>query len=129
MYLFRGIKYELGNTSFEFINHPGQMTSMLGYLSYPDDFSTRAGLTYCWSKDTCENANSSEYSRSTEAPAAGFTPAENPTYNQGFAIRKDYLFSSDTFVCFEFYIPLSHIFGFAEYKKVIYGMNHILTLT
>jgi len=105
MYLFTGIKYELGNTIIEFINYPGQTTSMLGYLSYPDDFSTSAGLTCCWSKDTCDSANSSIYSQSFEAPAAGFTPAENPTYNQGFAIRKGYLFSSDPLGCFEFHIP------------------------
>ena len=30
---------------------------------------------------------------------------------------------------FSFNIPLSHIFGFAEYKKVIYGQKHTLTLT
>jgi len=60
MYLFTGIKYELGSTTIEFINYPGQTTSMLGYLSYPDDFSTSAGLTCCWSKDTCDSANSSK---------------------------------------------------------------------
>jgi len=93
--LFTGIKYELGNATIEFIKHLGQTTSMLGYLSYPDDFSTCAGLICCWSKDTCDSANSSKYSRSVDAPAAGFTPAENPNYNQGFTIRKGYLFSSD----------------------------------
>ena len=64
MYLFTGIKYELGSTTIESINHPGQVTSMLGYLSYPDDFSTSAGLKCCWSKDTTDNANSSKYARS-----------------------------------------------------------------
>src|SRR5271165_6025171 len=51
MYLFTGIKYELGSTELESINYPGQITSMLGYLSYPDDFSTSSGLKCCWSKD------------------------------------------------------------------------------
>ena len=63
MYLFTGIKYEFGSTTIEFINYPGQTTSMLGYLSYPDDFSTSAtsaGLTCCWSKNTCDSANSSK---------------------------------------------------------------------
>jgi len=100
--LFTGIKYKLGNTTIEFINHPGQTTSMLGYLSYPDDFSTSTELTCCWSKDTCDIANSSKYSRSVEAPSAGFTPSENPNYNQGFAIRKGYLFSSDPLGWFKF---------------------------
>jgi len=129
MYLFTGIKYELGNTTIEFINYPGQTTSMIGYLSYPDDFSTSTGLTCCWSKDTSGSANSLKYSASVEAPTAGYIPVENPNYNQGFTIRKGFIFSSDPLGCFEFHIPLSHIFGFAEYKKVIYGMKHTLTLT
>ena len=54
MYLFTGVKYELGSTMVESINYPGQITSMLGYLSYPDDFSTSAGLKCCWSKDTTD---------------------------------------------------------------------------
>ena len=102
MYLFTGIKYELGSTTVESINFPGQITSMLGYLSYPDDFSTSAGLKCCWSKDTTDNASSVKYVRSTEAPAAGYTPSENPKYNQGFAARKGFLFSSNPRNCFEF---------------------------
>ena len=129
MYLFTGIKYELGATTIETIGWPGQVTSMLGYLSYPDDFSTSSGLSSCWSKDTSDNANSVKYVASVAAPAAGYTPAENPNYNQGFAARKGYLFSSDPLGCFEFHVPLTHIFGFAEYKKVIYGLKHTLTLT
>jgi hypothetical protein len=129
MYLFTGVKYELGNTTIETINYPGQTTSMIGYLSYPDDFSTSAGLTCCWSKDTNDSANSNKYAASQAAPEAGFTPGDNPNYNQGFAIRKGFIFSSNPLGCFEFHIPLTHIFGFAEYKKVIYGMKHTLTLT
>ena len=52
MYLLTGIKYELGSTMIESISWPGQITSMIGYLSYPDDFSTSSGLNCCWSKDT-----------------------------------------------------------------------------
>jgi len=114
MYLFIRIKYELGNTTIEFINYPGQTTSMLVYMSYTDDFSTSAGLTCCWSQDS---ANTSKYSQSAEAPAAGFTPAENPNYNQGFAIRKGYLFSSDLLGCFEFHIPLSVSLVLPSIKK------------
>ena len=110
-------------------NYPGHTTSMLGYLSYPDDFSTSAGLTCCWSKDTYDSANSSKYSASVDAPVAGYIPVENPNYNQGFAIRKGFIFSSNPLGSFEFHVPLSHIFGFAEYRKVIYGMKHTMTLT
>ena len=129
MYLFTSIKYELGNTTIETINCPGQTTSMIGYLSYPDDFSKSTGLTCCWSKDTNVTAASNKYAASAAAPAAGYTPGDNPTYNEGFAIRKGHLFSANPLGCFEFHIPLTHIFGFAEYKKVIYGMKHTLTLT
>lgn len=129
MYLFSAIKYDLGSTTIESILWPGQVTSMIGYLSYPDDFSTSSGLTCCWSKDSNNNANSAKYVASVGAPAAGYTPEENPNYNQGFAVRKAYLFSANPLGCFEFNIPLTHIFGFAEYKKVIYGLKHTLTLT
>ena len=40
MHLFTGINYELRLTTLESINNPGQTTSMIGSLSYPDDFST-----------------------------------------------------------------------------------------
>jgi len=129
MYLFSSIKYELGNTTIETINCPGQTTSMIGYLSYPDDFSKSTGLTCCWSKDTNVTADSDKYAASAAAPGAGYTPGNNPTYNEGFAIRKGHLFTSNPLGCFEFHIPLTHIFGFSEYKKVIYGMKHTLTLT
>ena len=129
MYLFTGIKYELGSTTLESINNPGQTTSMIGYLSYPDDFSTSASLKMCWTKDTTNNASSVKYVAAAADPAIGYRPAEAATFNGGFATRKGFLFSSDPRGCFEFHIPLTHIFGFAEYKKVIYGLKHTLTLT
>ena len=51
MYLFENISYQIGSTVVETITSPGQMTSMLGYLSYPDDYNTCAGLMSCWCKD------------------------------------------------------------------------------
>ena len=47
MYLFENISYQIGSTVVETITSPGQMTSMLGYLSYPDDYNTCAGLMSC----------------------------------------------------------------------------------
>jgi len=109
---------------------------MIGYLTCPDDFSTSAGLKCCWSKDTTNNADSNEFSPSpaaavaANAVAAGLvTPIINPNYNNGFAIRKGYLFTANPLGSFTFHIPLDYIFGFAEYKKFIYGMKHSLTLT
>jgi len=129
MYLFTEIKYDLGSTTIEKLTSPGQTTSMLCYLSHPDDFSTSAGLKYCWSKDTTNNAISAEFNGSVDAPVAGYTPTRNAGYNQGFATRRGLLFSAAPRGSFSFIIPLSHIFGFAEYKKLIYGEKHLLTLT
>ena len=36
----------------ESINYPGQATTMLGLLKYPDDFSKAHGLNQLWYKDT-----------------------------------------------------------------------------
>ena len=88
IYLFSGVKYELGCTTIETINYPGQTTSMIGYLTYPDDFSTSPGLSLCSSKDTNDSANSARYAVSAAVPAAGYIPEDNPTCNQGFATRK-----------------------------------------
>ena len=66
---------------------------------------------------------------STGQPAAGYRPGRNATFNQGFAARKAHLFSSTPIGSFSFIIPLSHIFGFAEYRKLVYGEKHILTMT
>src|SRR5271169_5243542 len=93
MYLFTTIKYELGSITIETINSPGPTTSMLGYLSYSNNFSTSEALTCCWSKDITGHANSSMFVHSGVIVAAdGITPRENPNYNQGFAARKGFLF-------------------------------------
>ena len=128
MFLFSEVKYSIGSTIMERVNNPGQTSSMLGYLSLPDDFSTSSGLMMCWSKDTTVNANSSEFSPSQAAPAAGYTPTRNAEYNQGFAARKGLLNSANPRGSFSCIIPLDHMFGFAEYDKVIYGVKHSLTL-
>ena len=70
MYLFTEIKYDLDSTNIEKLSSPGQITSLFGYLSQPDDFSTSAGLKYCWNKDTTTHASSAEFAASALAPAA-----------------------------------------------------------
>lgn len=141
MYLFENITYTIGATVVETITSPGQITSMLGYLSYPDDFNTCAGLMSCWCKDTTNNANSAKYTNSTAvaAVAAGaavpaiaaghFTPRENPNYNQGFSARRALLMSADPRGTFSFLIPFDHVFGFGSYSKVIYNIKHSLKFT
>ena len=38
VYLFKRIQYKLSGQEIENIMHPGQATTMLGLLKYPDDF-------------------------------------------------------------------------------------------
>ena len=44
MHLFKSIRYELSGQEIETIMYPGQATTMLGLLKYPDDFSKSKGL-------------------------------------------------------------------------------------
>ena len=111
MYLFKTIKYQLSGQEIETVMHPGQATTMLGLLNYPDDFSKSQGLNQSSFKDT-----------TTEPDLAK---------NTGFNVRKQYLIDSpDPKGTFSFRVPLKHIFGFCEdYNKVLYGMKQTLTLT
>jgi hypothetical protein len=129
MYLFSNIRFAIGGNDMEMISNPGQTTSMIGYLSQPDDYSTSAGLKSCWCKDTTNDADSAEFTRSQGAPVAGYTPTKSPTYNQGFAARRALLMSANPRGSFSFVIPFEHMFGFSEYDKVIYGVKHTLSLT
>ena len=94
----------------ESLNYPGQATTMLGLLKYPDDFSKAQGLNQLWYKDTWTTAAKAE--------------------NNGFAARNAYLIQSPTIKgTFSFRIPLKHIFGFCEdYDKIVYDLKHGLTL-
>ena len=53
MHLFIRIEYHF---SIESLNNPGQATTMLGLLKYPDDFSKAQGLNQLWYKDTATTA-------------------------------------------------------------------------
>jgi hypothetical protein len=129
MYLFNQIKYTIGGKIMEQIANPGQITSMFAYLTQPDDYNSSAGLKSCWCKDTTNNADSKEFVASVAAPAAGYIPAKNPNYNQGFAARRSLLMSATPRGSFTFVIPFDHMFGFAGYNKVIYNIKHSLSLT
>jgi len=52
MHLFSNIKYQLSGQEIESVFHPGQTTTMLGLLKYPDDFQKSKGLHQLWFKDT-----------------------------------------------------------------------------
>ena len=112
MHLFKRIRYDLSGQEIENLVHPGQATTMLGLLKYPDDFSKSKGLNQLWYKDTNTNATIGNDG------------------NAGFDVRRKYIFSSDPVGTFSFRIPLKHIFGFCEdYDKIVYGLKHNLTLT
>ena len=51
MYLFSDIRYHLASHEIEVLQNPGQATTMLGLLKYPDDFSKSQGLNQLWLKD------------------------------------------------------------------------------
>ena len=48
MHLFKRIRYDLSGQEIESLGHPGQATTMLGLLKYPDDFSKSKGLNQLW---------------------------------------------------------------------------------
>ena len=86
MHLFKRIRYDLSGQEIETIVHPGQATTMLGLLKYPDDFSKSKGLNQLWYKDT-------------------LTTAE--VDNIGWNIRRNYILrNSDPKGSFSFKIPL-----------------------
>ena len=111
MHLFKRIRYDLSGQEIESLINPGQATTMLGLLKYPDDFSKSKGLNQLWYKDTTNTAVLDD--------------------NAGFKIRHDYIITnSRPRGSFSFRIPLKHIFGFCgDYDKVVYGLKHNLTLT
>ena len=110
MHLFKRIWYDLSGQEIESLVQPGQATTMLGLLKYPDDFSKSKGLNQLWYKDITAVADDN---------------------NTGFSIRRSYIIkNSNPKGSFSFKIPLKHIFGFCgDYDKIVYGLKHNLTLT
>ena len=56
MHHFGRIEYHLSNQLVESLNYPGQATTMLDLLKYPDDFSKAQDLNQFWYKDTATTA-------------------------------------------------------------------------
>jgi len=110
MHLFSKIKYQLSGQEIESVFHPGQATTMLGLLNYPDDFQKSKGLNQLWMKDSHTTAH-----------------LQN---NIGFAARQGYVIQKpDPKGTLSFRIPLKHIFWFCDdYEKVVYGFKHQLTI-
>ena len=110
MHLSSRIEYHLSDLLIESLSYPGQATTMLGLLKYPDDFSKVQGLNQLWYKDAATTAAKAD--------------------NNGFAARNAYFIQSPTVKrTFSFTIPLKHIFRFCEdYDKIVYGLKHRLIL-
>ena len=110
MHLFSNIKYQLSGQEVESLFHPGQATTMLGLLKFPDGFQKTTGLNQLWFKDAGATAHLKN--------------------NIGFGIRQQYIIQKpDPKGTFSFRVPLKHIFGFCDdYDKVVYSFKHQLTL-
>jgi hypothetical protein len=74
MHLFNNIKNQLSGQEVESLYFPGQGTTMLDLLKYPDDFSKSQGLNQLWYKDT--------------------DAAASIHNNTGFAVRQAYIIKS-----------------------------------
>ena len=111
MYLFSDVRYHLASHEMEVLQNPGQATTMLGLLKYPDDFSKSFGINQLWYNDT--------------------NPDADIANNKGFNVRQDYIIQNpNPKGTFSFKIPLKHFLGFCEdYNKILYGMQQKLTLT
>ena len=103
MHLFSNIKYQLSGQEIESLFHPGQATTMLELLKFPDDFHKSIALKLLWMKDSHTTAHLQK--------------------NIGFASRQVYIIQKpDPKGAFSFRVPLKHIFGFCDdYEKVVYG--------
>ena len=115
MYLFSDIRFHLASHEIEVLQNPGQATTMLGMLKYPDDFNKSQGLNQLWLPDTLIANNE----------------VANNADNKGFKKRHEYIIMTPAPKgSFSFKIPLKHFLGFCEdYKKILYGMQQKLTLT
>ena len=115
MYLFSDVRYHLASHEIEVLQNPGQATTMLRLLKYPDDFTKSQGLNQLWLPDT-NIANNNE---------------ANKVDNLGYKKRHNYIIQrANPKGTFSFKIPLKHFLGFCEdYKKILYGMQQRLTLT
>jgi len=74
MHLFSNIKYQLSGQEIESLIHPGQATTTLGLLKFPDDFQKSTGPNQLWFKDSRTVASIAE---------------NNP--NKGSKIRQKYI--------------------------------------
>jgi len=101
MHLFNNIKCQLSGQEIESLFHPGQETTMLGLLKFPDDFQKSTGLNQLWFNDSGAKAH-----------------LQN---NAGLGVRQHYIIQKpDPNGTFSSRVSLKHIFGFYDdYDKVV----------
>ena len=108
LHLFNRIFYYMSNQEIETVSYPGQATTMLGMLKYPEFFSRpRVLISYGTKKQRLRQ----------------FQPII-------LGLQLHILISSPTLMgTFAFRIPLKHIFRFCEdCDKIVYGLKHNLSL-
>ena len=94
-HLFQNIKISIGSVCVENINSPGMVSSLLYNVLYSRSKKKGDGLNFNWYPDISVEAD----------------PAKNP----GFKVRQNYLIEQPkTKGHFNFLIPLTLLFGFAE---------------
>ena len=104
MYLFDRVSYRLSDREIEGYSYPGVATTMKGLLTYPKDYND--GSQFIWKLDQGKTMN-----------------------NKGFLSRRKFYWDRTNTGKFSVILPLDHIFGFCEdYRKVMYGLKHVLTL-
>ncbi|XP_065640547.1 uncharacterized protein LOC136073109 [Hydra vulgaris] len=110
LHLFERIEYKFYDSVVESVQSPGIATTMLGMLTYTNDFQQSKAMNQLWYKDN--------------------TTTADLVNNVGFSARQQFIIQKPTTKgSFEFSIPLSHIFGFCDdYDKVFYGLKHELYL-
>ena len=127
-HLFSEMKYSINGQPIEDILNPAISSLMLGILRYPYDFSKTEGLMQCWHEDNVDGQLSFGDSYVDKNDKNFFIT----NHNIGRKERRRLLFDSVRVPDqgkFSFCIPLKHIFGFCDdYDKVMYGVNHGLSL-
>ena len=98
------VSYKLSEREIEGYSYPGVASTMKGLLTYPSEYNSRS--QFIWGLDS--------------GKAMG---------NKGFVNRRKFYWNRDNVGKFSVILPLDHMFGFYEnYRKVTYGLKHVLTL-
>jgi len=79
--LFKSIRYQLNGQDLEYINNPGHASTMMGLLTYPDDYSKSRGLNKLWSRGTTNVAAQTNLDFATRQAYLIQKPNPKSTFN------------------------------------------------